>query len=132
MEREFRRAVLQARDNGQAVFLSSHQLWGVESVCDRVGILRAGALVDVAAVPALRRLHRAEVAATFPGPPPDLGAIPGVDSLTRSGDRGLTFTLSGAPGPALQALATAEVATISVREPTLEEIFLDYYGQLAP
>src|SRR5690242_18566269 len=42
MEREFRRAVRQARDRGQTVFLSSHQLAEVEAVCDRVGILRAG------------------------------------------------------------------------------------------
>src|SRR3954463_12661508 len=40
MEREFRRAVGQAaRDRGQTVFLSSHQLAEVEAVCDRVGIL---------------------------------------------------------------------------------------------
>ena len=50
MEREFRRAVVEARDRGQTVFLSSHQLAEVEAVCDRVGILRAGRLVDVATV----------------------------------------------------------------------------------
>ena len=47
------------------MFLSSHQLAEVEAVCDRVGILRAGRLVDVAAVGDLRRLHRTEVTATF-------------------------------------------------------------------
>ena len=44
------------------MFLSSHQLAEVEAVCDRVAILRAGQLVEVAAVPELRRLHRTEVA----------------------------------------------------------------------
>ena len=62
MEREFRRAVGQARERGQTVFLSSHQLAEVEAVCDRVAILRAGKLVDVATVAELRRLHRTEVA----------------------------------------------------------------------
>jgi ABC-type multidrug transport system ATPase subunit len=47
------------------VFLSSHELAEVEPVCDRVGILRAGKLVEVASVAALRRLHRTQVAATF-------------------------------------------------------------------
>jgi ABC-type Na+ transport system ATPase subunit NatA len=37
MEREFRRAVAEARADGQTVFLSSHQLAEVEAVCDRVG-----------------------------------------------------------------------------------------------
>jgi ABC-2 type transport system ATP-binding protein len=50
MEREFRAAVRLARDRGQAVFLSSHQLAEVEAVCDRVAILRSGRLIEVATV----------------------------------------------------------------------------------
>jgi ABC-2 type transport system ATP-binding protein len=48
MEREFRRAVAEARERGQTVLLSSHQLAEVEAVCDRVGILRSGRLAEVA------------------------------------------------------------------------------------
>ncbi|GAA3778038.1 ABC transporter ATP-binding protein [Micromonospora maritima] len=128
MELQFRRAVTEARDNGQTVFLSSHQLAEVEAVCDRVAILRAGRLVDVATVPDLRRLHRSEVVARFTGPAPDLAAVPGVDLLDRA-DGTLRFSLVGPPGPALRALAAADVTALTVREPSLEEIFLDYYGQ---
>lgn len=81
MEREFRRAVAQARQRGQAVFLSSHKLAEVEAVCDRVGILRAGRLVEIASVAGLRRLHRTEVEARFAGAVPDLADIPGVDAV---------------------------------------------------
>ena len=41
------------------------------------------------------------------------------------------FSLSGPPAPALRALAAAEVTTLVMHEPTLEEIFLDYYGEAA-
>ncbi|GAA0813570.1 ABC transporter ATP-binding protein [Spirilliplanes yamanashiensis] len=129
MELEFRRAVAAARDNGQTVFLSSHQLAEVEAVCDRVGILSAGRLVEVASVAQLRRLHRTEVAATFTGAPPDLTGVPGVDGLHSNGAAAVRFTLNGPPAAALRALADAGVATIAVREPSLEEIFLAYYGQ---
>ncbi|MET7835825.1 ABC transporter ATP-binding protein [Micromonospora sediminicola] len=128
MELQFRRAVAEARDNGQTVFLCSHQLAEVEAVCDRVGILRAGRLVDVATVPELRQLHRSEVTARFTGPAPDLAGVPGVDLLDQS-DGTLRFTLAGPPGAALRVLAAAEVTALTVREPSLEEIFLDYYGQ---
>lgn len=134
MEREFRRAVRQARDRGQTVFLSSHQLAEVEAVCDRVGILRAGRLVDVATVAGLRRLHRTEVEARFTGAAPDLAAVPGVDGVeTTAADGGgrLRFALTGPPAPALSALAAAQVETIAVREPSLEEIFLAYYGEVS-
>jgi ABC-2 type transport system ATP-binding protein len=134
MEREFRTAVRQARDRGQAVFLSSHQLAEVEAVCDRVGILRAGRLVEVATVADLRRLDRTEVVATFSGAMPDLTGVSGVhDAETAVGDgRGIVrFALTGPPGPALAAMAAAGVRSIAVREPSLEEIFLAYYGDVA-
>ena len=46
MEIAFRDSIHEARERGQTVFLSSHILSEVEALCDRVGILRAGQLVD--------------------------------------------------------------------------------------
>ncbi|HVH61972.1 MAG TPA: ABC transporter ATP-binding protein [Candidatus Dormibacteraeota bacterium] len=46
-QQEFYRMLREARDDGAAVFLSSHVLSEVEQVCDRVGILREGRLVRV-------------------------------------------------------------------------------------
>ncbi|GAB1692870.1 ATP-binding cassette domain-containing protein [Krasilnikovia sp. M28-CT-15] len=129
MEREFRRAVEQARANGQTVFLSSHQLAEVEAVCDRVAVLRAGRLIDVATVAQLRRLHRTEVSVTFTGVPPDLATTPGVDDVHADAPNRLRFTLNGPPAALLRALSAADVAAIAVREPSLEEIFLAYYGE---
>ncbi|MER6593102.1 ABC transporter ATP-binding protein [Micromonospora purpureochromogenes] len=128
MELQFRRAVAEARDNGQTVFLCSHQLAEVEAVCDRVAILRAGRLVDVATVPELRRLHRSEVMAQFTGLAPNLSDVPGIELLDQA-DGMLRFSLAGPPAAALRALAAADVTTLTVREPSLEEIFLGYYGR---
>ena len=130
MEREFRHAVGEARDRGQTVFLSSHLLDEVESVCDRVGILSAGRLVEVAGIADLRRLRRTEVLVGHGGPAPDLDGVPGVRAVAPDGPSRVRFTLDGPPGPALRALAAAEVTSLVVREPSLEEIFLDYYGNL--
>lgn len=129
MEREFRTAVRAARDRGQSVFLSSHQLTEVEAVCDRVGILRAGRLVEVATIAELRRLHRSEVTVSYTGLAPDLTGVPGVGTVQAAGDGQLRFTLTGPPAGVLRALAGAEVSALTVREPGLDEIFLDYYGR---
>ncbi len=129
MEREFRTAVALARDRGQTVFLSSHHLAEVEAVCDRVAILRAGRLVEIATIGHLRGLHRAEVTVSYSGTaPPDLATVSGVDTVEQMGAGRLRFSLTGAPGPALRALAATDVTALSIREPTLEEIFGDYYG----
>ncbi|RQX15383.1 ABC transporter ATP-binding protein [Micromonospora ureilytica] len=129
MEREFRLAVAEARDRGQTVFLSSHQLAEVEAVCDRVAILRAGRLVEIATIEQMRGLHRAEVTVSYVGvPPPGLDLVPGVETVEQVSPGRLRFSLIGPPAPALRALAAAEVTALAVREPGLEEIFLDYYG----
>jgi ABC-2 type transport system ATP-binding protein len=129
MEREFRRCVAEARERGQTVFLSSHQLAEVEAVCDRVAILRAGRLVEIDTIADLRRLRRTAVEVSYQGVPPVLDNIPGISNVEHiDGDR-LRFSLSGPPAPALRALAAADVTALAMREPKLEEIFLDYYGE---
>ncbi|MDG4839050.1 ABC transporter ATP-binding protein [Micromonospora sp. WMMD967] len=129
MEREFQVAVAQARERGQTVFLSSHQLAEVEAVCDQVAILRGGRLVEVSGVAALRRLHRSQVEVSFADVAPDLSAVVGVETVEQVGPARLRFTLTGSPAPALRALSAVEVTALRIHEPTLEEIFLDYYQQ---
>ncbi|WP_327150089.1 ABC transporter ATP-binding protein [Nocardia sp. NBC_01329] len=129
MEHQFRRCVTEARDRGQTVFLSSHQLGEVEALCDRVAILRAGRLVDIASLAELRRLQRTAVEVSYDGHPPELAGVDGVLAIEQIGSTRIRFTLSGPPAPALRALAEIQVTALSLREPTLEEIFLDYYGQ---
>jgi ABC-2 type transport system ATP-binding protein len=46
MEVAFRETVTEAKERGQAIFLSSHILSEVEALCDRVGILRGGRSVQ--------------------------------------------------------------------------------------
>ena len=46
MEQAFRGSIHEAQERGQTVFLSSHILSEVEALCDRVGILRDGRLVE--------------------------------------------------------------------------------------
>jgi ABC-2 type transport system ATP-binding protein len=134
MEREFRRRVAEAAGRGQTVFLSSHQLAEVEAVCARVGILREGRLVEVAGLPELRRLRRSEISVTLARPAAAGAGLTGVDGvadLRWSSPLELTMTLAGPPAPVLRALADLDVVALDVREPSLEELFLDFYGDTA-
>jgi ABC-2 type transport system ATP-binding protein len=133
MEREFRACIAEAAARGQTVFLSSHQLAEVEAICSRVGILRGGRLVEVAGLADLRRLHRAEVVVDLAVPAPGLqrlAELPGVADLRWPGPLRIELSLTGPPGPVLRELGDADVAHLEMREPSLEEIFLDYYGEV--
>jgi ABC-2 type transport system ATP-binding protein len=131
MEQVFRHCVTEARDRGQTVFLSSHSLGEVEAVCDRVAILRTGALVETGTLDQLRHLSARSVEATFDGPVPDLAGVPGVAAVTIA-DRSLRCHVTGPMGPLLAALTAAGATGLLSREPSLEELFLAHYGSTSP
>jgi ABC-2 type transport system ATP-binding protein len=128
MEVAFRDTVGEARGRGQTVFLSSHILSEVEALCDRVGILREGRLVEEGTLDELRHLSRHFVEATFSGSPPAL-ALPSGVTATPAGETSLRFAVSGAIGPLLDALAGTGVTALTSREPSLEELFLAQYDR---
>jgi polyether ionophore transport system ATP-binding protein len=126
MEMAFRETVKEAKENGQTVFLSSHILSEVEAVCDRVGILRQGRLVDQGRLADLRHLSAQTVEVTFDGQVPTLPPLPGVE-VAEAGPNALRFEVSGSVGPLIAALAAYRVVSLESRAPSLEEIFLHHY-----
>ncbi len=126
MEMVFRDCMMEAKKRGQGVFLSSHILSEVEAVCDRVGILRAGKLVDQGTLKELRHLAVQTVEVTFTDRAPELAPLAGVKAAS-AGANALRFEVSGSIGPLIAALAEHPVATLTSREPSLEEIFLHHY-----
>ena len=126
MEVAFRATVLEAKERGQTVFLSSHILSEVEALCDRVGILRRGRLVDQGTLDELRHLSAQAIEVTFEGPAPELPPLAGVH-VDRAGPQALRFEVTGSVGPLLEALAPHRVVALTSREPSLEEIFLHHY-----
>jgi ABC-2 type transport system ATP-binding protein len=126
MEVAFRDCIEEAKGRGQTVFLSSHILSEVEALCDRVGILREGKLVDEGTLKELRHLAVQTVEVTFVGQVPELPTLAGVH-VQSAGPNALRFEVSGSVGPLIAALAEHPVMTLSSREPSLEEIFLHHY-----
>jgi ABC-2 type transport system ATP-binding protein len=126
-EAEFQQIVREAAGRGQTVFLSSHILDEVEDICTRVAILRAGRLVEVASLDTLRHKSVKVFDVGFDGPVPSLAGVPGVVAEQRV-DGGLRLSVAGPPRALLAELGRQPVASLSSREPDLEEVFLSYYG----
>jgi ABC-2 type transport system ATP-binding protein len=127
MEQAFRHSVHEARRAGQTVFLSSHILSEVEALCDRVGIVREGRLVEMGTLAEMRHLSALTVEATFGGVPPDLAGVAGVKRAVVDGHR-LHLEVQGPIEPVVDALAGTGVRELLSREPSLEELFLAHYG----
>jgi ABC-2 type transport system ATP-binding protein len=132
MEEVFREYVGELRRLGRTVLLSSHILSEVEALADRVTIIRAGRSVETGTMGELRHLTRTSVAAELERPddlPAGFTGLAGVHEVQLAGTRlrcqvdpvGLDATLA--------ALAKAGVASLEVRPPTLEELFLRHYSE---
>jgi ABC-2 type transport system ATP-binding protein len=126
MEMAFRETVREAKERGQTIFLSSHILSEVEAVCDRVGILRAGRLVDQGTLAELRHLSAQTIEVTFDGRVPELPPLPGVE-VVQAGTNALRLQVSGSVRPLIRALAEHPLVSLQNRDPSLEEIFLHHY-----
>ena len=128
MEQAFRRCVHEAKERGQTVFLSSHSLSEVEALCDQVGILRDGRLVEMGSLAEMRHLSALTVEATFADAVPELSGVPGVSAVHREGHV-LQMQVRGDVKPLLKVLAASDVRSLLSREPSLEELFLSIYGR---
>ncbi|TVP69116.1 MAG: ABC transporter ATP-binding protein [Nitriliruptor sp.] len=128
MEATFQDCLREAKARGQTILLSSHILSEVEAVCDRVAVLRQGVLVEHGTLAELRHLHATTVEATYSGAAPALADVAGVEDVVIA-DGTIRLQVHGSTDPLLKALASAEVHTLSMREPTLEELFHAYYDE---
>ncbi|WP_030561433.1 ABC transporter ATP-binding protein [Streptomyces aureocirculatus] len=136
MEEVFQDCVQRARREGRTVLLSSHILSEVESLCDRVSIIRHGRTVESGSLADLRHLTRTSVGAELAAAPNGLADLPGVHGLQVDEIKGTdgahchrvalqvdTENLDAV----LRALTASGVRSLTSTPPTLEELFLRHY-----
>jgi ABC-2 type transport system ATP-binding protein len=123
--------VREVRSDGRTVFFSSHVLHEVQSVCDRVGIIREGELVKTERVEALTRRQFTRLRLTLRTPP-------AADAFVRTGatevSRDRTTVLLEVHGDLDAVLRRAleyGIDDIATEPVTLEEVFLAFYGERA-
>ncbi len=129
MEAVFKEALREFRSAGGTVLLSSHILSEVESLCDRVSIIRDGRNVESGSLADLRHLSRTTISATVTHPVgrAELTALPGVSDAVVAGDRVTCSVDPSGLGAVLECLSAHGVETLSSAPPTLEELFMDQY-----
>lgn len=128
LQHEFLALVVEARDRGATVFMSSHVLSEIEDIAGRVAIIRDGVIVDTGDVRTLR--HRAgqliELTFTDPISAEPFEALDGVEDLTLDGRR-LRCLLHGEPDALLKTAARHHVRAWAAQDRELEDLFMDHY-----
>jgi ABC-2 type transport system ATP-binding protein len=129
-QQEFDRMVLEARNEGRTVFLSSHVLSEVEKTCTTVGIIREGRLVRIGDVAEVKAIERYVITITFANPIPaeTFKAVDGVVEVeTLNHGHGVRLAMQGPADAVIKAAAHYPVVSLTSFEPSLEDIFLRYY-----
>ena len=127
--------ILSLRDQGKTVLITTNYLEEAQALCERIAILDHGKLIAVDTPEHLKRTYGGSVVALETAQPTtivdDIRQLPGVKEVVQDGTRFTVTTQGGGEVvPQIITLVTGagELRQIAVREPTLDEIFLQLTG----
>lgn len=126
MEKIFQEVIGEAKERGTSVLLSSHILAEVETLADRLSIIREGKIVETGTLAELQSQARTSIHAT-------LERTPGAAELALLTDAHLDGNKLNAAvdsdriGEAMTLLAPYGLTSLTVEPPSLESLFLRLY-----
>ncbi len=129
MQEVFYDLLAEHKKRGGTTFMSSHNLAEVEKICDRVGFIRSGKLIEVSSVRELRKAATKEYRITFAAAPnpAHFASFSSVHDVVITGKE-LTCSVKGRLNELIRVLSKYDVANIESRELELEEVFMNLYG----
>ncbi len=129
MQHKFFELVREENRQGVTVLFSSHILSEVQKLCHRVGIIRDGRMVQIEGIDAMQHNNYKKFKVDTKEPvPPNYFDLPGVSDLKVSG-QAVSFIFKGDINSVIAKLCPCQIANLLVEEPSLEDIFLHYYGK---
>lgn len=129
VQNEFYRILLDLKKEGTTIFFLSHNLPEVERVCDRIGIIKEGTLVEVETIEKLRSHRRKIVEVRFKEPykREDFSKLEGIEIIEARDDFLRLYTESSVINTLLEHLTNYKIEDINFSYPDLEGVFLKYY-----
>jgi len=127
MEHVFQDVIGEAKARGVSVLLSSHILAEVESLADRLSIIRDGRIVQEGTLADLRGQTRTAIRATLDRVP-DASVLAAFRDVRLDGPRLSATVESARIGEAVQTLGAYGITGLTVEPPSLESLFLRLYG----
>lgn len=127
MEQVFQQCVMDVKNAGKSVLLSSHILSEVEKLCDRVGIIRQGKIIETGTLRELQHLTRTNLLVETKQPITLLKEITGVYDIKEQ-NQALSFQVeSEALDTVMKHISQFGIVKLESAPPTLEDLFMGYY-----
>jgi ABC-2 type transport system ATP-binding protein len=128
VQSEFYTILHEHQKEGKTTFMSSHVLSEVQTICDRVGFIRDGKLIQVSELTSLLEKASRQVVVNFQKPAgiSAIKKLAGTRQFQETGTR-LSFTFDGNLNQLLEVLANNPVSHVEISDANLEELFMEYY-----
>jgi ABC-2 type transport system ATP-binding protein len=129
LQHEIHQTLLELRQKGATVLVSSHNMPEVELLCDRVAIIKKGELGAVESIKSISQMKLSKVEVRFVKKVPLSSLrVENVQEIAEI-DGGLTISVSGDINPLLAVIAKHLVRDIKINHAVLEDIFMKYYEE---
>jgi ABC-2 type transport system ATP-binding protein len=128
MEVIFQECVAEVKKAGKTILLSSHILSEVETLCDRVSIIRQGQIVESGTLENLRHLTRTTISVETGKSAVRMENLPGIHDVSRDGLKYRFSVDSNAITKVMEVLLPLGIKSLTVEPPSLEELFMRHYG----
>ena len=129
MEQVFQQCIEEQKALGKSIFLSSHILSEVERLCDRVGIIREGKLIETGTLSELRHLTQINMTVETKTPIADIENLKGVYDLEILNNTVIFQADSSEIGNIISYIAKFDVVKLESNPPTLEDLFMRHYNK---
>jgi len=127
MERVFQDCVMEAKEAGKSVLLSSHILSEVERLCDKVGIIRQGKIIESGTLNETRHLTRTSLHVETKQPITDLNTLKGVHEIEEQ-EHALSFQVDTEElDNVMKHITPFGIVKLESAPPTLEDLFMRHY-----
>jgi len=131
MTSKFHRILKQLKKEGFTIFLSSHDLSEVQSICDRVAIIKESKIILVETIQDLRSKFLQNITIEFSEDSiPDKEVFSNLSYITaiqQSNSRIFELQLKENIDDLLKVLNNYRITRLTIEDASLEEIFLHYY-----
>ena len=127
MGQVFKDCILELKKQGKSILLSSHILSEVETLCDKVSIIRNGKIIETGTLKELRHLTRNTVVAETRKEIQDLESMKGVHNIQKKGETVSFQVDSENVGEVITHLSKFEIISLESMPPSLEELFMTHY-----
>ena len=120
--------ILEEKGKGKTILFASHTFEEVERICDRVGMIKKGLMVNVDDIAGIRAAKKKSYIVSFAtDEDAQRFAREGFEVISLSG-RQITVSLKGEMMPLVKALGSYQVVGLETVAQSLEDVFIHFYG----